>query len=230
MNQSSMKLRNVLVECIESTFVSNSGKYIDIVEQKLADFTGAKYAISTINGTSALHICLLLAGVKAQTEVLTQSLSFVATSNAIKYCGAEPIFIDVAENTLGMCPNSLASFLKQNAEIRDGNCYNNKTNRKITACLPMHTFGHPCAIDEIQTICLEWKIPLIEDSAESLGSSFKNSHTGNFGILSAISFNGNKIITAGGGGAILTNDKELSDRARHITKTAKTPPMGVYSQ
>ena len=215
--------KELLTDCIDSTFVSSVGKYVDQFEQKLAEYTGAKYAIATVNGTSALHIALLLAGVERDTEVITQALSFIATCNAISYCGAEPVFVDVDKQTLGLSPDSLQTFLTEYAEIRDGQCFNKRTNKRISACVPMHTFGHPCEIDKIKTICEQWCIPLVEDAAESLGSYYKKEHTGTFGLVGAISFNGNKIITAGGGGAILTNDKELAKKAKHITTTAKVP-------
>jgi len=215
--------KDLVQDCIDSTFVSSVGKYVDQFEQKLAAFTDSKYAIATVNGTSALHIALLLAGVERDTEIITQALSFIATCNAISYCGAEPIFVDVAKQTLGMSPQSLAEFLEQNGQISNNQCYNKQTKKRIAACVPMHTFGHPCEIDTIQAICEQWHIPLIEDAAESLGSYYKNKHTGNFGKLAAISFNGNKIITAGGGGAILTNDEQLAKKAKHITTTAKLP-------
>jgi perosamine synthetase len=208
-------------DCISSTFVSSVGKYVDLFERKIADYTGSKYAIATVNGTSALHISLLLAGVDEESEVLTQSLSFIATCNAISYCGAKPLFIDVDKETLGLSPKSLEEFLKKYAFLKDKHCYNKKTNKRIAACVPMHTFGHPCKIEKIQEICEEWNIPLVEDAAESLGSFYKKIHTGNFGQLAALSFNGNKIITAGGGGAILTNNENLAKKAKHITTTAK---------
>jgi perosamine synthetase len=215
--------KDLVLDCIDSTFVSSVGKYVDQFEQKLAAYTGANYAIATVNGTSALHIALLLAGVERETEVITQALSFIATCNAISYCGAEPVFVDVDQHTLGLSPQSLEAFLNQYAEIKNNQCYNKHTQKRIAACVPMHTFGHPCEIDAIQAICEQWHIPLVEDSAESLGSFYKNQHTGNFGKLAAISFNGNKIVTAGGGGAILTNDESLAKQAKHITTTAKVP-------
>ncbi|MDF1589755.1 MAG: LegC family aminotransferase [Gammaproteobacteria bacterium] len=213
----------LVMDCIDSTFVSSVGKYVDQFEKNLADYTGAKYAIATVNGTAALHISLLLAGVERDTEVITQALSFIATCNAISYCGAEPVFIDVDKRTLGLSADSLQAFLNQYAEIKDKQCFNKQTNKRIAACVPMHTFGQPCEIDKIQAICQQWHIPLVEDAAESLGSFYKGKHTGNFGKLAAISFNGNKVITAGGGGAIITNDEQLAKKAKHITTTAKVP-------
>lgn len=215
--------KDLVIDCIDSTFVSSVGKYVDLFEQKLTAYTGAKHAIATVNGTSALHIALLLAGVERDTEVITQALSFIATCNAISYCGAEPVFVDVDKSTLGLSPESLETFLSQYAEVKDQQCYNKQTQKRIAACVPMHTFGHPCEIDKIQAICEQWHISLVEDAAESLGSFFKGKHTGNFGELAAISFNGNKIVTAGGGGAILTNDSGLAKAAKHITTTAKVP-------
>ena len=215
--------KELVMDCIDSTFVSSVGKYVDQFEQQLAEYTGAKYAIATVNGTSALHISLLLAGVERDTEVITQALSFIATCNAISYCGAEPVFVDVDKQTLGLSPDSLKAFLTEYAEIKDRQCFNKCTNKRISACVPMHTFGHPCEIDKIKAICEQWHISLVEDAAESLGSYYKNQHTGTFGLLGAISFNGNKIVTAGGGGAILTNDEEIAKKAKHITTTAKVP-------
>jgi perosamine synthetase len=215
--------KDLVLDCIDSTFVSSVGKYVDQFEQKLAAYTGANYAIATVNGTSALHIALLLVGVERDTEVITQSLSFIATCNAISYCGADPVFVDVDQHTLGLSPQSLEAFLNQYAEIKNNQCYNKHTQKRIAACIPMHTFGHPCKIDTIQAICDQWHIPLVEDAAESLGSLYKGKHTGTFGLLGAVSFNGNKIITAGGGGAILTNDAQLAKKAKHITTTAKVP-------
>lgn len=221
--------KDLVIDCIDSTFVSSVGKYVDLFEQKLAAYTGAKHAIATVNGTSALHIALLLAGVERDTEVITQALSFIATCNAISYCGAEPVFVDVDKQTLGLSADSLQAFLTQYVEVKDGQCYNKQSQKRIAACVPMHTFGHPCEIDKIQVICEQWHIPLVEDAAESLGSFYKSTHTGNFGQLAAISFNGNKIVTAGGGGAILTNDSALAKVAKHITTTAKVPHQWEFN-
>jgi perosamine synthetase len=212
-----------LIDCIDSTFVSSVGKYVDRFEQMIADYTGAKYAVATVNGTAALHIALKLVGVNQGDEVITQSLSFVATCNAISYCGAKPVFTDVDLDTLGMSPESLRTFLVANTKKTTLGCINNKTSKKISAVVPMHTFGHPCQIDEIARICGEFNIPLIEDAAESLGSYYLGKHTGTFGKLAAFSFNGNKTITTGGGGMIITNDEALAKRAKHITTTAKCP-------
>jgi perosamine synthetase len=212
-----------LIDCIDSTFVSSVGKYVDRFEQLVAEYTGVKYAIATVNGTAALHIALKLVGVSQGDEVITQPLSFIATCNAISYCGAKPVFVDVDLDTLGMSPVSLRTFLEANATKTTFGCINNKTGKKISAVVPMHTFGHPCRIDEIAKICEEFNIPLIEDAAESLGSIYQGKHTGSFGKLAALSFNGNKTITTGGGGMIVTDDEALAKRAKHITTTAKQP-------
>ena len=213
--------KKYLNQCIDTTFVSSVGKFVDQFEEKIAKYTGAKYAIATINGTSALHISLILAGVEEDNEVITQPLNFVASCNAISYCNAEPIFIDVDRDTMGLSPSALKSFLDKNTTVKNKQCINNKTNKIIKACLPMHSYGHPCRIDEIKKICDEYYIFLIEDAAESVGSFYKNKHTGTFGELGAMSFNGNKIITAGGGGCIITNNEVLAKKAKHLTTTAK---------
>ena len=216
--------KQYLLKTIDSTFVSSVGEYVDLFEELIKKYTGLQYAVATVNGTSALHIALLLAGVGKEDEVITQSLTFVATCNAIRYCNASPIFVDVERSTLGLSPESLESFLSEYAEVRDdGICWNKITNRPIRACVPMHTFGHPVRVEEIDKLCKQYCIALIEDAAESLGSFYKNKHTGITGKLAAISFNGNKIITSGGGGMLLTNDKELARKAKHITTTAKSP-------
>ncbi|WP_419766210.1 MAG: LegC family aminotransferase [Arcobacter sp.] len=213
--------KKYLNECIDSTFVSTVGKYVDILESEFAKKVGSTYAIATVNGTAALHISLHLAGVERNTEVITQALTFIATCNAITYCGAKPIFIDVDLETMGMSPKSLKKFLERNCEVINNNCINKVTKKTIKACVPMHTFGHPCKIDDIKKICTKWHINLVEDSAESLGSIYKQKHTGTFGKFGVFSFNGNKIITSGGGGIIVTNDEELARKAKHITTTAK---------
>jgi perosamine synthetase len=207
--------------CIDTTFVSTMGKFVDEFENKIAKYSGTKYAVSTCNGTAALHISLLIAGVKQNSEVITQPITFVATCNAISYCGAKPLFIDVDTDTMGLSPSALRFFLENNTTIKNKQCINKKTSKVIKACIPMHTYGHPCRIDEIKKICDEYFIFLIEDGAESVGSFYKNKHTGTFGQLGTMSFNGNKIITAGGGGCIITNDKELAKKAKHLTTTAK---------
>ena len=221
--------KKYLNECIDSTFVSSVGKFVDEFESKIADYTGAKYAIATSNGTSALHISLLISGVKSGDEVITQPLTFVATCNAISYCNASPIFIDVDKDTMGLSPVALQSFLKEKATVTNQQCVNKTTGKIIRACVPMHTFGHPCRIDEIKDVCDKWSINLIEDAAESLGSFYKNKHTGTFGQLGVISFNGNKVITAGGGGCIITDSEILATKAKHITTTAKEPHKWEYS-
>jgi perosamine synthetase len=215
--------KKYLNECIDSMFVSSVGKFVDKFEKKIAKYTSAKYVVATVNGTSALHISLLLADVDKNTEVITQSLTFVATCNAISYCNAKPIFIDVDRDTMGLSPSALRSFLENNTTVKNKQCINNKTGKIIKACLPMHSYGHPCRIDKIKEICNEYCIFLIEDAAESLGSLYKYKHTGTFGQIGTISFNGNKIITAGGGGCIITNDKVLAKKAKHLTTTAKVP-------
>jgi len=221
--------KKYLNDCIDSTFVSSTGKFVDEFEEKIAKYTGAKYAVATSNGTSALHIALLLANVAKNDEVITQPLTFVATCNAISYCGANPIFIDVDKETMGLSPLSLQAYLKKNAFIKNQQCINNNTGRVIKACVPMHTFGQPCRIDEIKDICDRYYINLIEDAAESLGSYYKNKHTGTFGQMGVMSFNGNKIITAGGGGCIITDDETLAKKAKHLTTTAKVPHKWKYT-
>lgn len=213
--------KKYLNECIDSTFVSSVGKFVNEFEKKITKYTGAKYAIATTNGTSALHISLILADVDKDSEVITQSLTFVATCNAISYCSAKPIFIDVDRDTMGLSPSSLRFFLENNTTVKNKKCINNKTKKIIKACVPMHSYGHPCRIDEIRKICDEYNIFLVEDAAESVGSFYKGKHTGTFGQIGTFSFNGNKIITAGGGGCIITNDKFFANKAKHLTTTAK---------
>ena len=220
--------KKYLNDCIDSTFVSSTGKFVDEFEEKIAKYTGAKYAVATSNGTSALHTALLLANVAKNDEVITQPLTFVATCNAISYCGANPIFIDVDKETMGLSPLSLQAYLKKNAFIKNQQCINNNTGRVIKACVPMHTFGQPCRIDEIKEICDKYNISLIEDAAESLGSFYKDKHTGTFGQMGVISFNGNKIITGGGGGCVITDDEILAKRAKHLTTTAKVSHKWEY--
>lgn len=221
--------KKYLNECIDSTFVSSVGKFVDDFETSIAKYTGSKFAIATANGTSALHISLLLADVEADDEVITQPLTFIATCNAISYCNAKPVFIDVDRETLGLSPNALKAFLEENALVKDEKCINKTTGKTIKACVPMHTFGHPCKIDEIKAICDAYHITLVEDAAESLGSYYKGKHTGTFGKISAISFNGNKIITSGGGGCIITDDEVLAKKAKHLTTTAKIPHKWEYT-
>ena len=220
--------KKYLNDCIDSTFVSSVGKYVDRFEKEFAKYVGSKYAVATVNGTSALHISLLLANVQSGDEVITQPLTFIATCNAINYCGAKPVFVDVDRDTMGLSPESLKKFLEENCEVIDEKCISKATNATIKACVPMHTFGHPCRIEEIKSICDKWHITLVEDAAESLGSRYKNKHTGTFGKLGAFSFNGNKIITSGGGGAIVTDDEKLAKRAKYLTTTAKVPHPYEY--
>ncbi len=226
--------KKYLNECIDSTFVSSVGKFVDLFEQKIAEYTGAKYAVAAVNGTAALHIALQLAGVKQNDEVITQPLTFIATANAISYTGAKPIFIDVDKDTMGLSPESLKEFLyKKTVKFIDGitgevECRNRITNKKISACIPMHTFGHPARIDEIKELCDEYNIALIEDAAESLGSLYKGKHTGTFGLMGTLSFNGNKTITTGGGGMIITDNEELAKLAKHLTTQAKVPHKWNY--
>ena len=215
--------KKYLNQCIDTTFVSSVGKFVDQFEKKIAKYTGAKYAIATTNGTAALHTSLILAGVGQDDEVITQPLNFVACCNTISYSNAQPIFIDVDRDTMGLSPSKLMFFLENNTTVKNKQCINNRTNKIIKACVPMHSYGHPCRIDKIKEICDEYCIFLIEDAAESVGSLYKNRHTGTFGQLGAMSFNGNKIITAGGGGCVITNDEVLAKKAKHLTTTAKIP-------
>ena len=215
--------KKYMEECIDSTFVSSVGKFVDRFEEDMARFTGAKKAVVCVNGTNALQMALLLAGVKQNDEVITQPLTFIATANAISYCGAHPVFVDIDKDTLGLGPKALEAFLSQNTEQKTDGCYNKTTNRKIAAIVPMHTFGHPCRIDEIAEICNQYRIELVEDAAESLGSYYKGQHTGTFGKIGVVSFNGNKIITTGGGGMLLFNDEKLAAKAKHLTTQAKVP-------
>lgn len=237
--------KKYVLDCIDSTFVSSVGKYVDRFEEMVRDFTGANYAIAAVNGTAALHMSLLLAGVQRGDLVITQPLTFIATCNAISYCGADSVFIDIDRKTLGLSADALEEWLVENVEIVEKSldsidtlqrsaklsqpakplykCIHKQTKRRISACVPMHTFGHPCEIDRIVEICAKYYIPVVEDSAESIGSYYKNRHTGTFGLLGILSFNGNKTITTGGGGMILTNDKELAIKAKHLTTQAKKP-------
>lgn len=238
-----------LNECIDTTFVSSVGKFVDRFEEDMARYTGAKKAVVCVSGTNALHMSLMLAGVQRDDEVLTQALTFIATCNALSYIGAHPVFIDVDKSTMGLSPDAMKEWLQANAEVRENKtpvntdifshteygtpqyplepdtqaCYNKKTGRRIKACVPMHTFGHPVRIEEIAALCKEWHIELVEDAAESIGSLYKGQHTGTFGSVGAISFNGNKTITTGGGGMMLFNDEELGKYAKHITTQAKVP-------
>jgi len=223
-----------LKECLDSTYVSSVGKFVDRFELMLAEYTGAKRAVAVVNGTAALHISLLLAGVRAGDEVITQPLTFVATCNVVSYLGATPIFVDIDRDTLGMSPAALKKWLNQNVELKimtgypNPQPFNKNTGCRISATVPMHTFGHPCRIDEIVDVCGEYKMSVVEDAAESLGSFYKGIHTGSFGRLGTLSFNGNKTITTGGGGAIITNDEDLADQAKYLATTAKRPHKWEY--
>jgi aminotransferase in exopolysaccharide biosynthesis len=210
-------------ECLDSTFVSSVGPFVDRFETDLADFTGAKHVVAVVNGTAALHVALLLAGVQPGDEVLAPALSFVATAAAVVHCGATPHFADVEERTLGMDPRAMREYLRGVTEMLDGVCVNRSTGRPIRAIVPMHTFGHPVDIDGLLGVARDFHLTLVEDAAESLGSYIGNRHTGTFGTLATLSFNGNKTVTTGGGGAILTNDAALAQHAKHLTTTAKIP-------
>ena len=235
------KEKEYINDCIDTTFVSYVGKYVTKFEEITAHYTGAKYAVAVVNGTAALQIALQLAGVERDNEVITQPLTFVATVNAIAHCGAKPVFIDVDFDTMGMSPEKLEHWLKENAIVKNPTlkdqknfssdlpiCINKNTRNKISAIVPMHTFGHPCRIDKIIEIAGKFYIPVVEDSAESLGSFYKGKHTGTFGLAGILSYNGNKTITTGGGGIILTNDEKFAEKAKHITTTGKVPHKWEY--
>ncbi|HHF2913403.1 aminotransferase DegT [Vibrio parahaemolyticus] len=212
-----------VMETIESTFVSSVGKFVDDFERKIEAYTGTAKAVATVNGTAALHAALYMADVQRGDLVVTQALTFVATCNALYHMGAEPIFLDVSPVSLGLCPKAVDAFLEENAEVTDAGCIHKKTGRRIKAVVPMHTFGHPVELDELVAVCLKWNITLVEDAAESLGSFYKGKHTGTIGDFGAVSFNGNKIITTGGGGMVLCKTQELGARTKHVTTTAKVP-------
>lgn len=220
--------KKYLEECIDTTFVSSVGKFVDRFERDMEAYTGAKRAVVTVSGTAALHMALMLAGVERGDEVLTQALSFIATCNAISYTGATPVFIDVDIDTMGLSPSALRRWLEENAETRGGECFDRKSGKRVKACVLMHTFGHPARVDEIAEICEEWNIELVEDAAESIGSTYKGRHTGTFGRIGAISFNGNKTITTGGGGMLLFQDEELGALAKHLTTQAKVPHRWAF--
>ena len=215
--------KKYLEECIDTTFVSSVGKFVDLFEQKVAEYTAAKYAVVCVNGTNALHIALKLSGVEEGDMVITQPLTFIATTNAIVYAGAVPAFVDVDKDTMGLSPTLLERFLQDNAQLRNGTCYHKQTGRRIKACLPMHTFGHACRIEEIIAICEHYHIAVVEDAAEAMASYYEGKHLGTFAPIGAISFNGNKTITTGGGGMILTDDEAIAQRAKHLTTQAKLP-------
>lgn len=210
-----------VTQCIQSTFVSTVGEFVPKFEKSLCDFTGAKYAIATTNGTSALHLSLVALGVEHGDEVITQNITFIATVNAISYCGATPVIIDADRDNLALSPTKLKKFLEENAQLKDRQCVNKKTGRTIKACMPMHVFGHPAKLNELKSICTEWNLSLIEDAAESLGSYCQGRHTGTIGKVGTLSFNGNKVVTCGGGGAVLTDDPVLGQRLKHLSTTAK---------
>jgi dTDP-4-amino-4,6-dideoxygalactose transaminase len=236
--------KKYLNECIDSTFVSSVGIFVDQFEIEIANYTGAAKAVSVVNGTNALHLALKLVGVDQGDEVITQPLTFIATANAISYCGAKPVFIDVDMDTMGLSPKALKKWLGENVEMKKielkakaeakfsqpqpepephFQAYNKNTGNRISACVPMHTFGHPCRIDELVEICNQYNIELVEDAAESLGSVYKGQHTGTFGKIGVLSFNGNKVITTGGGGMLLFKDEKLAQKAKHLTTQAKVP-------
>ena len=220
--------KEYVLDTIESTFVSSVGAYVDKFEIMMAALSKTQKAVAVVNGTAALQVALRLAGVQKGDEVLTQALTFIATINAIIYNGACPVFLDVDIDTMGLSPNAVEAFLEQNGELRDGICYNKKTNKKIAACMPMHTFGFPVHLNELIIVCNKWNIPVVEDAAESIGSEYNGMPTGSFGKLGVFSFNGNKIVTSGGGGAIVTNNIELGIKAKHLTTTAKVPHPYEY--
>jgi aminotransferase in exopolysaccharide biosynthesis len=218
-----------LSDCLASTYISSIGAYVDTFETDLATFTGAKHAVAMVNGTSALHIALLLAGVQPDDEVLVPALSFVATANAVHYCNATPHFLDSQESTLGIDPAAMHKWLAEVSNVENGACMNRTTGRRIAAVVPMHVYGHPCDLVGVMEVAAEYGLPVVEDAAESLGSFVNGQHTGTFGLLGTLSFNGNKIVTTGGGGAILTNDSHLAQRAKHLTTTAKVPHRWEYT-
>ncbi|NOU48464.1 MAG: LegC family aminotransferase [Bacteroidales bacterium] len=221
--------KKYMEDCIDSTFVSSVGKYGSLFEKRMAEYTGTNKAVVCVNGTNALHLALVIVGVERDTEVITQPLTFIATANAISYCGAKPIFLDVDINTMGLSPDAIKDWLSSstiqlfNVKTNIRETINKKTGKRISACVPMHTFGHPARIDEIVEICNEYCIPVVEDAAESLGSFYKGKHTGTFGKVGVLSFNGNKILTTGGGGMLLFTDEELGKKAKHLTTQAKVP-------
>lgn len=215
--------RAYLLDTIDSTFVSSVGAYVDEFERKMETFTGASKAVAVVNGTASLQVALRLAGVTEGDEVITQALTFIATPNAIVYNGASPIFLDVDLDTMGLSPVAVSNFLEEFGELREEGCYNKHTGKRIAACMPMHTFGFPVHLDELIAVCVKWQIPVVEDAAESLGSFYKGKHTGTIGLIGGFSFNGNKTITSGGGGAIISNNIDLGIKAKYLTTTAKRP-------
>jgi perosamine synthetase len=220
--------KKYIIDTIDSTFVSSVGAYVDKLEVMMSSISGTTKSVAVVNGTSALQVALRLAGVSVGDEVITQALTFIATINAIIYNGANPIFIDVDIDTMGLSPSAVEAFLEEFGELRDGICYNKKTNKKIASCMPMHTFGFPIHISELLKVCNKWNIPVVEDAAEAIGSEYHSKPIGSFGKLGVFSFNGNKVVTSGGGGAIVTNDVELGEKAKHLTTTAKVPHPYEY--
>ncbi|SDR91473.1 DegT/DnrJ/EryC1/StrS aminotransferase family protein [Formosa sp. Hel1_31_208] len=220
--------KKYLENCIDTTFVSSVGAYVDLFETKMAEVTNTKKAVAVVNGTAGIQVALRLAGVVSGDEVITQALTFVATANAIAYNNAHPVFVDVDRDTMGLSPKAVSLFLEAHGELRDDGCYNTLTGRKISACLPMHTFGFPVHLDELISVCKRWRITLIEDAAESLGSTYKGQPTGSFGKLGVFSFNGNKIATSGGGGVIVSSNIALAEKGKYLTTTAKRPHSYEY--
>ncbi|MEX2410832.1 MAG: LegC family aminotransferase, partial [Candidatus Paceibacterota bacterium] len=220
--------KKYLLDTIDSTFVSSVGAYVDRFELMMAEISQTQRAVAVVNGTSALQVALRLSGVRSGDEVITQALTFVATANAIVYNGAEPLFLDVDLDTMGLSAKAIKEFLDEYGVLRDDTCYNKRTGKRIAACVPMHTYGFPVHLSELIDVCEKWNIPIVEDAAESLGSLYHGKPTGSFGQLGVYSFNGNKIVTAGGGGAIVTNNRELGDQAKHLTTTAKCPHPYEY--
>lgn len=215
--------KNYLIDTIDSTFVSSVGAYVDKFEAMMTTITNTKKSVAVVNGTAGIQVALRLVGVRAGDEVITQALTFVATANAIAYNGASPIFLDVDLDTMGLSPDAVSRFLEEFGDLREEGCFNKKTGNKISACLPMHTFGFPVYLDELKAVCDAWNIPIVEDAAESLGSEYKNQPTGSIGEMGVFSFNGNKIVTCGGGGAIVTNNEILGNKGKYLTTTAKVP-------
>ena len=215
--------KKYLEECIDTTFVSSVGPFVDRFEKEIAAYTDVPRAVVCVSGTNALHMALMLSGVQRDDEVLTQALTFIATCNAISYIGAHPVFLDVDKETLGLSPDAVKAWLEANAELRADGCYNRRTGRRVKACVPMHTFGHPVRIKEIVEICEKWQIEVVEDAAESIGSLYQGQHTGTFAKIGALSFNGNKTITTGGGGMLLFQDSAVGEHAKHLTTQAKMP-------
>ena len=221
--------KKYLLDVIDSTYVSSVGEYVDRFEKIICDITGTKYAVATVNGTTALHTALMAAGVRPGDEVITQAISFVATANSIAHCGAEPIFVDIDKRNFGMSPDSLSGLLRRKADFSNGACRNRESGKKISACMPVHTFGHPCQIDLIIEICSEYGIPVIEDASEALGSTYRGKYAGTYGLMGIFSFNGNKIVTSGGGGVIVTDDEITAKKAKHLSTTARVAHAYEYN-